>query len=74
MALSNYLGMMRTVLSNCPIKAEIRAVESQSDLRIFDIVMIINIIVRVLIKVLKLYFGVITYFDKQKRDEKQKEL
>ena len=36
--------------------------------------MIINIIVRVQIKVLKLYLGFITYFDKQKRDEKQKEL
>ena len=32
--LSNYLGMTRTVLSNCPIKAEIRAVDSQSDLTI----------------------------------------
>ena len=30
-----YLGMTRTVLLNCPIKAEIRAVDSQSDLRIF---------------------------------------
>ena len=28
--------MTRTVLSNCPIKAEIRAVDSQSDLRIFS--------------------------------------
>ena len=32
--LSNYLGMMRTVLLNCPIKTEIRTVDSQSDLRI----------------------------------------
>ena len=32
--LSNYLGMTRTVLFNCPINAEIRAVDSQSDLRI----------------------------------------
>ena len=32
--LSNYLGMTRTVLLNCPIKAEIRAVESQSDFTI----------------------------------------
>ena len=32
--ITNYLGMMRTVLFNCPIKAEIRAVDSQSDLRI----------------------------------------
>ena len=32
--LSNYLGMTCTVLLNCPIKAEIRAVDSQSDLRI----------------------------------------
>ena len=32
--LSNYLGMMHTVLLNCPIKAEIRAVDSQSDLTI----------------------------------------
>ena len=28
------LGMTRTVLLHCPIKAEIRAVDSQSDLRI----------------------------------------
>ena len=28
------LGMTRTVLLNCPIKAEIRAVDSQSDLTI----------------------------------------
>ena len=27
----HYLGMTRTVLLNCPIKAEIRAVDSQSD-------------------------------------------
>ena len=27
--------MTRTVLLNCPIKAEIRAVDNQSDLRIF---------------------------------------
>ena len=33
-ALSNYLGMTRTVLLNSPIKAGIRAVDSQSDLRI----------------------------------------
>ena len=32
--LSNYLGMMRTALLNCPIKAEIRVVDSQSDLTI----------------------------------------
>ena len=32
--LSNYLGMTRTVLLNCPIKAEIRAVDSRSDLTI----------------------------------------
>ena len=32
--LSNYLGMMRTVLLHCPISAEIRTVDSQSDLRI----------------------------------------
>ena len=30
--LSNYLGMTHTVRLNCPIKAEIRAVDSQSDL------------------------------------------
>ena len=30
----NYLGMTPTVLLNCPIKAEIRAVDSQSDLTI----------------------------------------
>ena len=29
-----YPGMMRTVQVNCPIKAEIRAVDSQSDLQI----------------------------------------
>ena len=29
-----YPGMMRTVQLNCPIKAEIRAVDSQSDLQI----------------------------------------
>ena len=28
------VGMTRTVLFNCPIKAEFRAVDSQSDLRI----------------------------------------
>ena len=33
--LSNYLDMTCTVLLNCPIKAEIRAVDSQSDLTIF---------------------------------------
>ena len=33
--LSNYLGMMGTVLLPCPISAEIRTVDSQSDLRIF---------------------------------------
>ena len=32
--LSNYLGMTRAVLFNCPIKAEIKAVDSQSDLRL----------------------------------------
>ena len=36
--------MTRTVLLNCPIKTEIRAVDSQSDL-IFVIVMIIIIII-----------------------------
>ena len=30
----NKIGRPRTVLLNCPIKAEIRAVESQSDLTI----------------------------------------
>ena len=30
----DYLGMTRTVLLNCPIKAEIMAVDSQSDLTI----------------------------------------
>ena len=33
-ALSNHLGMTNTVLLHCPISAEIRTVESQSDLRI----------------------------------------
>ena len=32
--LSNFLGMTRTVLLNCSIKAEIRAVDSQWDLTI----------------------------------------
>ena len=32
--------LIPTVLLNCPIKAEIRAVDSQSDLTIFVIVMI----------------------------------
>ena len=32
--LQYYLGMTGTVLLNCPIKAEIRAVDSQSDLTI----------------------------------------
>ena len=34
------IGMPRIVLLNCPIKAEIRAVDRQSDLTIFFIVMI----------------------------------
>ena len=39
-----YLGMTRTVLLNCPIKAEIRAVDSQSDLRIFyDLLVILTL-------------------------------
>ena len=41
--------MARTVLLNCPIKAEIRAVESQSDLTIFFIVMIMIIIIIIVI-------------------------
>ena len=42
--------MARTVLLNCPIKAKIRAVDGQSDLRInFVIVMIIVIIIIILI-------------------------
>ena len=32
--LSNYLWIMRNVLLHCPIGAEIRTVDSQSDLRI----------------------------------------
>ena len=32
--LSYYLGVTRVVLLNCPIKAEIRAVDTQSDLTI----------------------------------------
>ena len=32
--LYNYLGMMHTVLLHCPISAELRTVDSQSDLRI----------------------------------------
>ena len=34
MARTVQLGMTRTVLLNCPIKAEIRAIDSQSDLTI----------------------------------------
>ena len=34
--LSNYLGMTHTVLLHCPVSAEIRTVDSQSDLRIFS--------------------------------------
>ena len=49
--MSNYLGMTRTVLLNCPIKTEIRAVDSQSDL-IFVIVMIIIIIIIIIIMVI----------------------
>ena len=30
--LSNYLGMMHAVLLHCPISAEIRKIDSQSDL------------------------------------------
>ena len=30
--LSNYLGMTRTVLLHCPISADIRTIDSQSDL------------------------------------------
>ena len=40
--------MTRTVLLNCPIKTEIRAVDSQSDL-IFVIVMIIIMIIIIII-------------------------
>ena len=43
--------MTRTVLLNCPIKTEIRAVDSQSDL-IFVIVMIIIIIIIIIIMVI----------------------
>ena len=32
--LSNYIGMMCTVLLHCPISAELRRVDSRSDLRI----------------------------------------
>ena len=46
--MSNYLGMTRTVLLNCPVKTEIRAVDSQSDL-IFVIVMIIIMIIIIII-------------------------
>ena len=34
--LSNYSGMTRTVLLYCPVSAEIRTVDSQSDLRILS--------------------------------------
>ena len=43
--------MTRTVLLNCPIKTEIRAVDSQSDL-IFVIAMIIIIIIIIIIMVI----------------------
>ena len=49
--MSNYLGMTRTVLLNCPIKTEIRAVDSQSDL-IFVIVMIIIIIIIIIMVII----------------------
>ena len=38
--------MTRTVLFNCPIKAEIRAVDSQSDLRILLFIVMIRSIIR----------------------------
>ena len=41
--------MTRTVQLNCLIKAEIRAVDSQSDLRILFIAMIIIIIIIIII-------------------------
>ena len=41
----NHLGMTRTVLLNCPIKTEIRAVDCQSDFDNFVIVMVIIIII-----------------------------
>ena len=44
--LSN-LGMTRSVYFHCPISAEIRTVDSQSDLRIFLIVKIIMIILMI---------------------------
>ena len=34
--------MTRTVLFNCPIKAEIRAVDGQSDLRIIFVIVMIR--------------------------------
>ena len=40
---ANYLGITRTVLLNCPIKAEIRAVDSQFRFENFVIVMINNL-------------------------------
>ena len=40
---ANYLGITRTVLLNCPIKAEIRAFDSQFRFENFVIVMINNL-------------------------------
>ena len=42
--------MMCTVLFNCPIKAEIRAVDSQSDLTILLYIVMIIIIIMIIIK------------------------
>ena len=46
--------MIRTVLLNCPIKAEIRAVDTQSDLTIllYIVKIIIIIIIIIIIKLM----------------------
>ena len=50
-----YPGMMRTVQLNCPIKAEIRAVDSQSDLQsLYSFVIVIVIIIITLLLLLLL--------------------
>ena len=42
---SNHLGMSHTVLLHCPVSTEIKTVDSQSDLRIFSYVVIINTVI-----------------------------
>ena len=42
--LSNYLGMTRTVLLHCPISAEIRTIDSQSDLCILLLIVVLVVV------------------------------